>query len=170
MPKTVKLFTPDTAQLARGIEHICYEYANLISAAHWDINGAAPWRTHADQAFLLGCRMLGDFLLNPSRSKLMGEERPDILASDYLPSGCKPSWTLPIWEEEWLDSMNRQIAHLSYDREKEWVHYNWVPKLEREFRIAWQEFLCAVDPKYKSSFATEIAKCQRKEGFAEIRL
>ena len=134
------------------------------------MNGAAPWRTHADDAFLLGCRKLGDFLLNPSRSKSNGEELPDILALDYLPSGCTPSWTLPIWKKEWMGPMNKQLAHLSYMRDKEWVHYNWVPKLEKEFRIAWREFLCEVDPKYKSSFAAEITKCQRKQGFAGIRL
>jgi hypothetical protein len=82
MPEAPKLFTPDERQLAGGIKHICYEYSNLMSAAHWDMKGSAPWRTHADDAFLLGCRKLGVFLLRPSRSRLRGRELPDILALD----------------------------------------------------------------------------------------
>lgn len=66
--------------------------------------------------------------------------------------------------------MNKQLAHLSYSRDKAWVHYNWVQKLEKEFRIAWQEFRRALDPKYKRRFATEITKCRRKQGFGGITL
>src|ERR1700733_2421646 len=169
MSKTVKPFTPGPKQLTRGIEHICYEYANLMSAAHWDMKGSAPWRTHADDAFLLGYRKLGDFLLNQRRSKVNNQELPDILALDYLPSGYTPDWTLPIWTKEWRDTLNKQLAHLSYIRDKEWVHYNWVPKLEKEFRIAWQKFRRALGPKYKMRFATEITQCRRKQGFAGIK-
>ncbi|MBZ5620167.1 MAG: hypothetical protein LAQ69_15790 [Acidobacteriia bacterium] len=95
MPKTKKPFTPDPNQLRRGIEHICNEYANLMSAAHWDMKGSAPWRTHADDAFLLGYRKLGDFLFNKNRLTVKNQECPDILALDYLPSSCTPNWTLP---------------------------------------------------------------------------
>jgi hypothetical protein len=170
MPKTVKAFTPDPDQLERGIGHACYEYANLMSAAHWDMHGSAPWRTHADDAFLLGCRKLGDFLLDKDRSTFNGQELPDILALDYLPSGHKPNWSLPIWISEWRDPMNKQLAHLSYVRDKRWVHYEWVPKLKNEFRTAWQNFLDAIDPNYKGRFVSEIAKCQSKPGFADIKL
>jgi hypothetical protein len=170
MPKTVKPFTPDLKQLKRGVEHICYEYANLMSAAHWDMKGSAPWRTHADDAFLLGYRKLGDFLLKQRRSRWNHQELPEILALDYLPSGYTPNWTLPTWTKEWRHPMNRQLAHLSYIRDKAWVHYDWVPKLEKEFRIAWGKFRRAIDPKYKRRFATEITKCRRKQGFARIKL
>jgi hypothetical protein len=171
MPKTVKPFMPCPQQLTRGIEHICYEYANLMSAAHWDMKGSAPWRTHADDAFLLGYRKLGDFLLNQHRSKkLNGQELPDILALDYLPSGYAPNWTLPVWTSEWRNPMNKQLTHLSYIRDKAWVHYDWVPRLEEEFRIAWQKFRRAIDPKYKRRFAAEITKCRHKQGFAGIKL
>jgi hypothetical protein len=61
--------------------------------------------------------------------------------------------------------MDKQLAHLSYFRDKEWVHYDWVPKLEKEFRTAWQEFLRAVDPRYSEGFAIEIAECRRKQSF-----
>lgn len=170
MPRAPIRFIPDAHQLDRGIEHSCYEYTNLISAAHWDMEGDAPWRRHADDAFMLGCRRLGDFLLNSRRSVFRGRELPDILASDYLPPGCTPTWSLPIWTREWRDAMNRQLAHLSYDRDKTWIHYNWVPKLEREFRKAWDEFRKAVDPRHEARFVNEIEKCRGKQGFEAISL
>ena len=171
MPKPLKPFSPDRKELARGIEHISYEYANLMSAAHWDMKGAPPWRTHADDAFLLGCRKIGDFLLNRHRSKRRdGSELPDILALDYLPPDFVPDWSLRIWKKEWRDVMNRQLVHLSYVREKSWVHYDWVPKLEKEFREAWRKFRRAIHPKHKRRFSAEMTKCRRKPGFAAIKL
>jgi hypothetical protein len=164
-------FSPDPGQLARGIEHICYEYANLMSAAHWDMKGAPPWRTNVDDAFLLGCRKIGDFLLNTQRAKLRkGGERPDILALDYLPRGFSPDWSLPIWTTEWRDVMDKQLAHVSYVRDKSWVHDVWVPRLEEEFREAWRKFRLAVDPRHETCFSAEMAKCSRRPGFAAIKL
>jgi hypothetical protein len=66
--------------------------------------------------------------------------------------------------------MDKQLAHLSYDRDKVWVHYHWVPILESEFRQAWAKFRRSVDAKYKKAFAKEIAKCRKKPGFRGIRL
>ena len=160
MPKTATPFSPNKKQLSRGIEHVCYEYANLMSAAYWDMRGQAPWRTHADDAFLLGYRKIGDFLLNKHRSKMFGQEMPDILALDYLSTGQPVTWTLPTWNAEWREAMNKQLAHLSYERDKSWVHYKWIPKLEAEFRTAWQEFRKAVHPNYRRRFAYQIAKCR----------
>jgi hypothetical protein len=162
MSKLPVPFTPNANYLDRGVEHVCYEYANLMTAAYWDIHGSAPWRTQCDDAFLFGYRKLGDFLLNKRRStiKLKGQvhELPDILASDYLPPGFVPLWNLPTWTVEWRDTMNRQLAHLSFDREKEWIHYKWVPTLEREMRVAWAKFLQAVVTRYKQAFTTAIDK------------
>ena len=170
MPKTGKPY-PLTAEIIHeGIGHTCYEYANLMSAAYWTMHGAAPWRTNADDAFLLGYRKLGDFLLNRTRSTRNGDELPDILALDYLPSGYAPTWTLVTWTKQWRTEMNRQLAHLSFIRDKEWIHYKWVPVLEGEFRAAWAEFLNAVDQQYRGEFAAQIAHCQRKQGFAGIKL
>jgi hypothetical protein len=42
--------------------------------------------------------------------------------------------------------------------------------LEKEFREAWRLFRQEVDPKYKKEFATQIAQCRRKQGFAAIKL
>jgi hypothetical protein len=97
------------------IEHVCYEYANLMSAAYWSMHGAAPWRTHADDAFLLGYRKMHDFLLKPTRSRRRGNELPDVLASDYLPLGLTPQWTLPTWTKEWSGPM----AHSCFLRSRE---------------------------------------------------
>jgi len=73
-------FSPDRNLKLSSIQHVVYEYANLMAAAYYSIHGQAPWRTHCDDAFLLGCRKLGDFLLNRKRYK------KDVLAVDFLPS------------------------------------------------------------------------------------
>jgi hypothetical protein len=156
--------------LKRGIEHVCYEYANLISAAHCDIHGQAPWRTHCDDAFLLGYRKMRDFLLKDKRSSHNGVELPDILASDYLPPAFMRTWNLPTWELEWQAEMDKQLAHITFEREKKWNHLKWVPTLEAEMRTGWAEFLKAVDPQYRPEFDAQIARCQGKQGFANVTL
>jgi hypothetical protein len=162
---------PITPQLLkRGIVHVCYEYANLISAAHCDIHGAAPWRTHCDDAFLLGYRKMRDFLLKGKRTARNGAELPDILATDYLPAGTILTWTLPTWETEWQAEMDKQLAHITFEREKEWNHLKWVPTLEREMREAWTKFIDALDAQTKADFVAEIAMCQKKPGFSGVKL
>jgi hypothetical protein len=163
-------YRPTAALLKHGIEHVCYEYANLISAAHWSINGQAPWRTNVDDAFLLGYRKLRDFLFTDKRSTRKGLELPDILASDYLPPGSTRKWTLPTWEREWQAEMDKQLAHITFKREKEWNHLKWVPTLETEMRTAWGKFLAAVDPQHKQEFRIQIARCQGKPGFHALKL
>src|SRR5436853_5000231 len=74
----------------RAIEHVVYEFANLLCAHHYSIHGNAPWRTNADNAFLLGYRKLGDFLLNEYPRR-----HDDVLALDYLPVGSTRAWDLP---------------------------------------------------------------------------
>jgi hypothetical protein len=156
--------------LKHGIGHVCYEYANLIAAAHWSIHGQPPWRTNVDDAFLLGYRKLRDFLLKDKRSEYKGLERPDILARDYLPLHYTPAWTLPTWELEWQEEMDKQLAHLSFERRKEWNHLNCVPALESEMRTAWAKFLSVVDPRHKAEFASQITRCHAKPGFSALRL
>jgi hypothetical protein len=158
------------AVLTRGIEHVCYEYANLISAAHWSIHGQAPWRTNVDDAFLLSYRKLRDFLLKDKRSKRDGRELPDILASDYLRPHFTRTWTLPTWESEWQAEMDKQLAHITFEREKEWNHLKWVRRLEREMRTAWSEFLASVDPQHKPEFTAQLTLCKGKPGFSALRL
>jgi hypothetical protein len=161
----------DAALLKRGIEHVCYEYANLMSAAYWSINGHAPWRTNVDDAFLLGYRKLRDFLLRDKRSERYGMELPDILASDYLRPGSVRPWTLPTWESEWQATMDKQLAHITFEREKEWNHLKWVPTLESEMRTAWAAFLAVVDPQHEGEFRGQLARhCQGKSGFSALKL
>jgi hypothetical protein len=73
---------PEREERIAAIEHVVYEYANLMSAAFHSLRGPAPARTHSDDAFLLGYRKLGDFLLLDIRR--YGDE---IIALDYLPIG-----------------------------------------------------------------------------------
>ena len=123
-----------------------------------------------DDAFLLGYRKLRDFLLKDRRSKRNGLELPDILASDYLPSGFARTWTRPTWELEWQAEMDKQLAHISFEREKEWNHLKWVPTLESEMRTAWAKFLAVVDPQHKPEFTAQLTQCQGKPGFKALKL
>jgi hypothetical protein len=66
--------------------------------------------------------------------------------------------------------MDKQLAHITFEREREWDHRKWVPKLENEMRTAWAEFLKAVVDPYKAEFAAQIAHCQAKPGFAALAL
>jgi hypothetical protein len=42
---------------------------------------------------------------------------------------------------EWQAEMDKQLAHITFEREKEWDNLKWVPTLESEMRAAWAEFL-----------------------------
>lgn len=150
-----------------AIEHLVYEYANLMSSAFHSLNEAAPSRTHCDDAFLLGCRKLGDFLLADTRK--YGDE---VIALDYLPVRSPRLWRLPIWESTWRAPMNRQLTHITYTRVRDpqaWDHRKWVPKLEAEFRDAWKSFWGTVtDREFLEEYRRQINHCRNKQGFAEI--
>ena len=151
-------FTPSKDQRLKAVQDIVYEYANLVSAGHFSLTGSAPWRTHCDDAFLLGCRKMDDFLMRKTRSNYARKkEADDILAIDYLPDDLKITWELPIWAKEWREPMNKQLAHLSYNRDKEWDHTIWVPQLIPEFKHAWGAFLDSIlDPEYRAAFAEHL--------------
>lgn len=166
----VTRYPVDAVVLTIGITHVCYEYANLISAAYWSVQGQAPWRTHADNAFLLGYRKLRDLLLKENRSTRYGAELPDILATDYLAKGSKCSWALPTWESEWRAEMDGQLAHISFWRDKNWDHREWLPVLEEEMRSAWAEFLSSVDAAHSPKFMAELSRCRSKLGFGTLTL
>ena len=164
-------FVPEREKRISGITHVVYEYANLMAAAYYSIHGSAPWRTNCDDAFLLGCRKLDDFLMKDKRTTRKGVELDDVLAVDYLPERSTRGWTLPLWGEIWREPMNKQLAHIAYDRTKEWNHVEWVPKLREEFRKAWGDFRKAVtDATYKEQFESELTLCRKRPGFAKIEL
>ena len=159
-------FVLDRRLRIKAIKDVVYEYANLMAAAYYSMHGDAPWRTNCDDAFLLGCRKLGDFLRKDKRSK-----RDDVWALDYLPTNATPTWELPIWTTEWRNAMNKQLAHITYFRDKEWIHSMWVPKLELEFNKAWWDFRETIANKdYSGEFDTQLAFCEDKGGFGNIGL
>jgi hypothetical protein len=158
-------FQPDHKQRIDAIRHIVYEYRNLMVAGHYSMRGLVPWRTNCDDAFLLGCRKLEDFLMKNDRSKLrrgnVYQELDDVLALDYLPPGAGRNWALPIWSAEWRGAMNKQLAHIAYTRDKGWNHLIWVPKLEAEFNKAWWDFRESVtDDDFNKEFDKQIQVCQ----------
>ena len=168
---TMTTAEPTKNEKVGAIEHVVYEYANLMAAAFYSTHGAPPWRTNCDDAFLLGYRKLGDFLLN---------DRPrckdDVLALNYVPAGAPTArtWSLATWTQEWRGQMNKQLTHIAYDRvrhTKEWDHRKWNQQLEREFRDAWKLFLDAViDVDFKAEYDRQIAHCRAKPGFSSIVL
>lgn len=136
-----------------------------MTAAYYSLHGSAPWRTNCDDAFLIGCRKLGDFLMDLER------ESDNVLAIDYLPANPIRKWKLPIWTDEWRSAMNKQLAHIAYSRDKEWNHLKWVPQLEAEFYRAWSEFLDTIeDNEYRLEFDSQLDACQAKPGFYSIVL
>ena len=157
----IKVFVPDHGQRIAAITHVVYEYANLMAAGHFSIHGSPPWRTNCDDAFLLGCRKLDDFLMREKRSVKGGTEQDDVLALDYLPTNSTRNWDLPIWRVEWRGPMNKQLAHIAYTRDKEWNHLIWVPQLEREFREAWWKFReSIIDNDYDQEFDKQLTICK----------
>jgi hypothetical protein len=166
-------FVPDRSQRIEVIRDLVYEYGNLMAAAHYDLLGDAPWRTNCDDAFLLGCRKIGDFL---TRDKRDGD---DVLALDYLPPNKTRTWDLPIWDRTWRADMNKYLAHITYRRAEkrlalglpEWHHGLWVPRLAKEFNTAWWDFREAVvDAEFAKGFDEHIAERQNREEFADIVL
>ena len=171
MATKLRRFVPDRGQRIAAIRHVVYEYGNLMAAGYYSIHGGAPWRTNCDDAFLLGCRKLDDFLMKENRTIKDGQELDDVLALDYLPANPARNWRLTIWTAEWRGAMNKQLTHIAYSRDKEWNHLEWVPQLEAEFNTAWWDFRETIaDNEYRQEFEKQLAACQLKPGFGNIVL
>jgi hypothetical protein len=166
---------PKPADKIAVMRDIVYEYGNLMVAAHFDLNGAPPWRTNCDDAFLLGCRKIGDFLLTE-----IGERfKDDVLAMDYLPANAPRTWDLPIWKITWRDDMNKYLTHITYRRAEDrdakglphWEHGVWVPQLRDEFNKAWWDFRESVtDSEFCAEFDKQLRECEAKPGFEVVNL
>lgn len=165
--------TPNRDQKLAAILDLVYEYGNLMAAAQGDLECDPPFRSSCDDAFILGCRKICDFLMNDNR------EKDDVLATDFLPPGSVPKWTLPIWEANWRAVMNKYLAHITYQRTENrramglplWDHMVWVPQLRDEFKKAWKEFLVAVtDSDFRAEFEKQLKQCQAKDGFQKVIL
>lgn len=161
-------------KLHDGIMHVSFEYVQFCSAAHYAMFGQSPWRTLADKAFLGVYRQLRDFLMRDTRSAdpvKKDEENSDILALDYLPPGYKRHWSLPTWDREWRMAMNKQQAHLTYERDKAWIHYDTnigIPKLEQELRQAWRLFFKDIEPRHKPEFNRQIDAYRNNPSFCHV--
>jgi hypothetical protein len=168
-------FVPDHAQKLAVIRDLLYEYGNLMAAAHFDLDGAPPWRTNCDDAFILGCRKIGDFL----STDIDKRHKDDVLAIDYLPLNATRTWDLPIWKAKWREDMNKYLTHITYRRTEDrdakgllhWEHKVWVPQLRDEFNKAWWDFRDAVtDSDFCAEFDKQLRDCQNKKGFEAVTL
>jgi hypothetical protein len=173
-------FIPDRAQKIRVIRDLVYEYGNLMAAAQFALKNIPPWQTNCCDAFLLGCRKVGDFLLATERRKTRkGQELDDVLALDYLPPDTRRMWDLPIWTAKWRDDMNKYLTHITYRRAENreakrlphWDHTVWVPRLRGEFNKAWWDFREAVtDGEDCAEFDRQFRECEVKSGFETVNL
>lgn len=166
------VFVPDRVQKLAVIRDLVYEYGNFMTAAYFDLNGESPWRTNCDDAFLLGCRKLGDFLMKDVR------QQDDVLAMDYLPPHTPRKWDVPIWSK-WKEDMGKYLAHITYRRTEDrpaegllhWDHAVWVPQLRVEFNKAWWDFREAViDGEFCAEFDKQLRDCKAKPGFDKVNL
>jgi len=55
------------------------------------------------------------------------------------------------------DQHPADTASDTFEREKEWNHLKWVPRLESEMRTAWADFLAGVDPLHKPESESSLA-------------
>ena len=150
---------PTREQRMAAIEPVVFEYTWLLSAAHYTLFGAAPWRAHAEQAFLVHYRNVDDFLLG-------GGDSDGILAEHYVEPGREREWSLPSWRGEWREAMRTRLGNgLGYHRltEKPWTPHVAIPRLDAEAREAWRLFYGAVtDPEYRKEFARQV-ELRRRE-------
>ena len=149
---------PTREQRMAAIEPVVSEYTWLLSAAHYTLFGAAPWRAHAEQAFLLHYRNMDDFLLGAT-------ERDEILAGHFLaPEQVRP-WDLPTWRAEFRGPVRSRLDHLGYHRltESAWVPHKSLPRLDAEIREAWRQFYDAItDAEYRREFVRQV-ELRRRE-------
>jgi hypothetical protein len=151
----------DTTRQRRiaAIEPVVFEYTYLLSAAHYALFGAAPWRAHAERALLSHYGNVSNFLL---REEWSGH----IVAADYLAPLQERPWDLPTWRTEWPAHASVRLDHLALLRQEEpetWTPHKWIPRLDAEVREAWKSFYDAItDGEFRSKFVEQV-ELRRRE-------
>ncbi|MEO8127509.1 MAG: hypothetical protein ABJF23_27560 [Bryobacteraceae bacterium] len=152
-----------------AVYHVIYEYANLISSGEMVTTGQhlgkcfdPPINTHLADAFYFSCRKMADFFL--SRSK----EKDDVFASHYVST---VTFDLPV-HERWRTSLQKQLAHLTYWRDKsaEEIEKPAQAELFNELKTAWVTFLQHLPEPYRTDFDTAIIGANKKQGFEHLDL
>jgi hypothetical protein len=148
-------YKPNSVEIQGGIEHIVYEYSNLVFGGEHTLKApGAPIDVLAQNAFLMVCRELYEFF--GRRSK-----KPDIRAIHYCNAVPFRKPSLRKWKA-WKKAIDRQVAHLSYGRvtdAKRWIgHDGTNAALLEEFRTAFLEFLKHVDARYRPEFDRRLAE------------
>ena len=148
----------------KAIDHIVYEYANLVSAGELLKKQHEPptINTHVQDAFLLSCRKMADFFTKKP-------ERDDVCSLHYI-SGQQSR--LPEWEK-WKVAIDKQLAHITFERVKKpkpWHGTKTNPVLLEEFRNAWKRLLSRMDPDVHKLFEAQISARKRAPGFESLDL
>jgi hypothetical protein len=100
-------YAPEPKELHEGIEHVAYEYSNLVCANQYlDAHPAGgPAAILVLNAFLLSCREMAEFFGKPTGMK-------DIRAIHYTgQTGAR----LPH-SDSWRDAIDKQLAHITFAR------------------------------------------------------
>jgi len=139
-----------------AVHHVVHDYANLVSSGDLtqDESVKPPLNTHIQHAFLLNCRKLADFFTCKSKNKM------DIILSHFLHG--EKGFDLPVWED-WGKPMNKQLAHLSYERvtnPEKWDGQANKLLLE-EFKGKWKLFRSKLPEPYRSEFEKQIRERQQ---------
>jgi hypothetical protein len=155
---------PSKAELLDSVRHVVYEYANLISAGHLLQEVRTPLlppvNTHVQNAFLLSCRTMADFFIIRRPTKHY------IAASDFTASPEK--YTLSVWKG-WATALNKQLAHLAWDREQGWDGTAIKPLMEEQ-QAVWRNFLGNLKCEFQDRFREEINKKKQCSGFEHLDL
>ena len=152
---------PSEAELLDSVRHVVYEYANLISCGKLlTVQHDYPINTHLQDAFLLSCRKMADFFI------IDDPKDHYIAASDFTAS--PQAYTLTVWKG-WAKAINRQLAHLTWKRDKEWDGSANKPLME-ELEAVWKVFLDKLKPQFQDRFREEINKKKQCSGFEHLDL
>jgi hypothetical protein len=160
---------PTPEQKESAIQHIVYEYANLVSAGARLLQTGPdalkpPDNTHVQDAYLLSCRKMANFFAE-QRAK------HDVIAYDYVPRSAI-QFTLSEWIK-WGEAADTHVAHISYTRTKNMISWDGTGNepLLNDFRRAWRKFLSAIDDnRLKAEFARRIAERAACVGFGGLDL
>jgi hypothetical protein len=139
-----------------AVHHIVHEYANFVSSAEMVLTGRdtegnyfkPPINTHISHAFYLNCRKLADFFENKDS---------DCIKADHYVASYKT--TLPVFEQ-WRKPINRQLAHVTYARDKapKEITQQAQEALYQELKDRWQQFRKALPQPYATEFTKKVAE------------
>ncbi len=158
-------FQLDRGILPDAIEHVVYEYSNLVHSAQYvNESPGGPIGVHVGDVFLLNCRKCADFF--GSGPNHFG----DIRAAYFCSRNPLPRIHLKH-HRHWRKAINQNLAHISFDRVRNPRPFYTVAdgkarvvQLANELRDAFRLFLAHIDAEYNEAFKHELEQRSRVVG------